>query len=139
MVLTTRQYSACCARPAPANRSLNDFPVTKNGCCLQRRAARTPETGSAILLLSAFATGVNHMSMIRGAGIDIAKSVFQIPIPLVMRSSSTPCSADALRMPCGMRPKKLPTPTDGSMTRPPVKPSRSSACCHMAETICGLV
>nr|WP_246863214.1 hypothetical protein [Klebsiella pneumoniae]UPG26330.1 hypothetical protein J9B21_000405 [Klebsiella pneumoniae] len=27
-------------RPVPANRSLNHFPVTKNGCCRQRHAAR---------------------------------------------------------------------------------------------------
>jgi transposase len=29
-----------CGRPVPANRSLNHFPVTKNGCCRQRHAAR---------------------------------------------------------------------------------------------------
>jgi septal ring factor EnvC (AmiA/AmiB activator) len=36
----TRPCSARCGRPVPANRSLNHFPVTKNGCCRQRHAAR---------------------------------------------------------------------------------------------------
>lgn len=37
----TRQYSVRCVRPAPVSRSLNHYPVTKSGCCLRRRAART--------------------------------------------------------------------------------------------------
>ncbi|SSL09068.1 IS66 family element, transposase [Klebsiella pneumoniae] len=36
----TRPCSARCGRPVPANRSLNHFLVTKNGCCRQRHAAR---------------------------------------------------------------------------------------------------
>lgn len=44
---------------------------------------RIPEAVSALLLLSAFSTGVNHMNTIRVVGIDIAKSVFQVSVWMI--------------------------------------------------------
>ncbi|EHW82569.1 transposase [Escherichia coli DEC10D] len=41
--LTTRPCSACCVKPAPANRSPNHSPAMKNGCCRQHHAARNVE------------------------------------------------------------------------------------------------
>ena len=57
---------------------------------------------------------------------------------LVIGSSSTPNSCAVARIDLGIRPKKLPDPTEGSSTRPRVAPSRSSTE-YMALTTTGLV
>ena len=51
----------------------------------------------------------------------------------VRLSSSIPVTNDLPATSRGIRPTKLPTPTDGSSTMPPLKPRRCAAC-HMKST-----